>query len=191
MISQLTGIVDHKDTRFLILNVHGVGYKIYVSGDTLEKAVGSEPIRFWTHLVVREDALDLYGFLTQEELQFFDMLISVSGIGPKTALSIINLASIPTLKRAVVSGDSSYLTKVSGVGKKNAEKIVLELKDKLIITHEEMDEASSNESDSLEALKSLGYPEREARDALKKVPRDITSTAERVKYVLKVLGSRL
>ncbi len=191
MISQLTGTVIHKDERFLILDVNGVGYKLYISGETMGKVTSPEPVSFWTHLVVREDVLDLYGFLTRDELEFFEMLISVSGIGPKTALSIINLASIPTLKRAVVSGDHTYLTKVSGVGKKNAEKIVLELKDKLIVVFEEGDVAGQAESDSLEALKSLGYPEREAREALKKVPKEVTDTVERVKHALKLLGSRL
>ena len=191
MISQLTGTIIHKDERFLVLDVHGVGYKIYVSGETLGKTHSVGPSTFWTHLVVREDALDLYGFLVKDELEFFELLISISGIGPKTALSIINLASIPTLKRAVVSGDSTYLTKVSGVGKKNAEKIVLELKDKLIAVFEDDDITGRTESDSLEALKSLGYPEREAREALKKVPKDVTDTAERVKKALKILGSRI
>jgi Holliday junction DNA helicase RuvA len=189
MISQLTGTISHKDGRFLILDVQGVGYKIHASGETIEKSPSSKVVTFWTHLVVREDALDLYGFLEKDEMEFFEMLISISGIGPKTALSIINLASIPTLKRAVVSGDSSYLTKVSGVGKKNAEKIVLELKDKLIVIYEEGDENTRNESDSLEALKSLGYPEREAREALKKVSKEITDTVEKVRQALKILGS--
>jgi Holliday junction DNA helicase RuvA len=189
MISQLLGTIVHKDGRYVVLDVGGVGYKIFAAADTIEKSPASGPVRFWTHLAVREDAMDLYGFLSKEELEFFEMLISISGIGPKSALSILNLASIPTLKKAIASGDSTYLTKVSGIGKKNAEKIVLELKDKLVFSAEETEHASrSYESDSLEALKALGYSEREARDALKKVPEEITDTSECVKYALKILS---
>jgi Holliday junction DNA helicase RuvA len=189
MISQLFGTIIHKDIRFLVLDVNGVGYKVYASGETIEKTPTTSPVRFWIHMVVREDALDLYGFPTKDEQEFFELLIGISGIGPKSALSILNLATIPTLKKAIVSGDSTYLTKVSGIGKKNAEKIVLELKDKLIFSSEEDEVASrSYESDSLEALKALGYAEREARDALKKVPKEITNTGECVKFALKILA---
>jgi Holliday junction DNA helicase RuvA len=173
----------------MVVDVGGVGYKVYSPTEIIEKTPMREPVRLWTHLIVREDALDLYGFPGKEELEFFEMLITISGIGPKSALSILNLASIATLKQAIASGDSTYLTKVSGIGKKNAEKIVMELKDKLIFTQEEVDSASrSYESDSLEALKALGYAEREARDALKKVPKEITDTSECVKHALKILA---
>jgi Holliday junction DNA helicase RuvA len=191
MISQLFGTIIHKDDRYLVLDVHGVGYKVYATGENIQKVSSTEPVRFWTHMIVREDALDLYGFPTKDEIEFFEMLIGISGIGPKSALSILNLATIPTLKKAIVSGDSTYLTKVSGIGKKNAEKIVLELKDKLIFSSEEDEVASrSYESDSLEALKALGYAEREARDALKKVPKEIVDTGECVKHALKILSKQ-
>lgn len=189
MISQLFGTLVHKDTRYFIIDVGGIGYKVFSPIDIIEQTSMTAPIRIWTHMVVREDAQDLYGFNTKDDLEFFEMLIGISGIGPKTALSILNLASIPTIKKAITSGDSSYLTKVSGIGKKNAEKIVLELKDKLIASEDEVESASRTyESDSLEALKALGYAERDARDALKKVPKEITDTAECVKHALKILA---
>lgn len=190
MISQLSGTINHKDERFFVVSVNGVGYKVFATSDTIEKIPLSKPITIWTHLVVREDALDLYGFLNKDELDFFDLLISISGIGPKSALSILNLATIATLKKAVISGDSGYLTKVSGIGKKNAEKIVLELKDKLTASDSDGKAAHLHNSDSLEALKSLGYNEREAREALKKVPEKITDAGECVKYALKVLSKQ-
>jgi holliday junction DNA helicase RuvA len=191
MISQLYGKIVHKDIRYMVIDVAGVGYKVFSTGETIEKAPTTEPIRVWTYMAVREDALDLFGFLSKEDQEFFEMLISISGIGPKTALTILNLANTATIKKAISTGDSSYLTKVSGIGKKNAEKIVLELKDKLIYTEEESAAASrSYESDSLEALKALGYAEREARDALKKVPETITDTAECVKHALKILAKQ-
>ncbi len=189
MISQLYGKITHKDERYLVMDVNGVGYKVFAPTDVIEKTKNAESVRIWTHLVVREDALDLYGFNTKDDLEFFEMLIGISGIGPKTALSILNLASIPTIKKAISSGDSTYLTKVSGIGKKNAEKIVLELKDKLLVSEDDVRYASrGDESDSLEALKALGYSEREAREALKKVPDDIADIGERVKRALKILS---
>jgi Holliday junction DNA helicase RuvA len=190
MISHLSGKLIHTDGRYLVIDVHGVGYKVGVSAETHEKVkLNPEHVSLWTHLVVREDALDLYGFVTQEELEFFEMLIGISGIGPKSALSILNLATISTIKKAISTGDSTYLTKVSGIGKKNAEKIVLELKDKLVVMFDEAETGNAqSHSDSLEALKALGYGEREAREALKKVPKELTDTGECVKFALKILS---
>lgn len=191
MISQLRGNVTHKNSRYVILDVNGVGYKVFVTAEALEKLTLSESAFLWTYLAVREDAFDVYGFLTKDELDFFELLISISGIGPKTAISILNLATLPTLERAIASGDSTYLTKVSGIGRKNAEKIILELKDKLItVVEEKVPGAAQSHEDTLEALKSLGFSEREAREALKKVPHDITDTGERVKRALKILSKQ-
>jgi Holliday junction DNA helicase RuvA len=119
------------------------------------------------------------------ELGFFELLITVSGIGPKSAMSILSVASISHLKNAIISGDTTHLVKVSGVGKKNAEKIVLELKDKLSSSGEDF--YSSGDVDVIEALKSLGYGERESRDALKKITGTHT-TSEKIKKVLKLLS---
>lgn len=190
MISRITGKIIHADTRFFIIDVNGVGYKVYTTAGVLEQQL-PETVSFWTYLAVREDALDLYGFPTKDELDFFELLISVNGIGPKSALSILNVANPATIRKAVLTEDPSYLTKVSGIGKKNAEKIVLELKSKLSgwETNDADLAASAYESDALEALKSLGYQERDAREALKKVSRDITDTGECVKQALKILGS--
>ncbi len=192
MIASLEGIVTYQDLRFIVVNVGGVGYKVSVTGQTTEKFIQGEKVSLWTYLAVRENALDLYGFLTRDELEFFELLISISGIGPKTALSILNIASIAMLRQAISSGDTSHLIKVSGIGKKNAEKIVLELKDKLGPTREE-DTAGhyKNEADAIAALNSLGYSQKEARDALKEVPKEITGTGEKVKHALKTLGSKV
>ena len=126
-----------------------------------------------------------------EELETFELLVTISGIGPKTAAGILNVVSIATIRSAVASNDPSYLTKVSGIGKKNAEKIVRELSDKLGILESDMPTTDMrHESDAIEALKSLGYAEREAREALKKVPAEVTKTGERVKAALKILGNQ-
>lgn len=188
MISRLKGAVEHKDEKFIVIEVGGVGYKVFVNYELLKSLKEGEKVALWTHLAVRENALDLYGFQEKEELEFFELLISISGIGPKTALGILNAATIPTLKKAVSSEDTTPLIKVSGIGKKIAEKIILELKGKF--GKESSDEISlKDEMDSLEALKSLGYSQNEAREALKQVDKNITSANERIKRALKILGT--
>jgi Holliday junction DNA helicase RuvA len=134
---------------------------------------------------VREDALDLYGFLSEEELSFFEMLISISGIGPKTALNVLSVSSVSALKKAISTSDVSHLVKVSGIGKKIADKIVLELKDK-VEGSDENGPTLREEVDAIEALKALGYSQKEAREALKEASGKTTS--ERIKEALKILG---
>lgn len=184
MIGYLRGNIIHQDIKSIILDVSGVGYKVFTNSTSLDNKKDT-PSEFWTYMAVRENALDLYGFTTKEELRFFELLITVSGIGPKSAMGILSVASISNLKNAIVSGDTSHLVKVSGVGKKNAEKIVVELKDKLTMTGEEV--SQSGDVDVIEALKALGYGEREAREALKKVEGQ-DSTSEKIKKVLKLLS---
>ena len=154
----------------------------------MEAKLGS-PITLWTHLAVRENSHDLFGFKEHEELLTFELLITISGIGPKTALGILNVASPATLRQAVASSDITYLTRVSGIGKKNAEKIVLELKNKLKTKEDDMSLDARSEGDALEALVSLGYSERDAREALKKVPKEVSGASERVKQALRALAN--
>lgn len=188
MISALSGTVRHKDLHTLVIDVNGVGYKVSVSTDTALEATPGSPIFLWTHLAVRETSLDLYGFPDKESLEIFELLITISGIGPKTALGIMNVASPEMLRQAVGTGDTSYLTRVSGIGKKNAEKIVLELKDKMKVSESDRTLDTKGEGDALEALVSLGYSERDAREALKQVPKETKGASERVKGALKVLS---
>ncbi|MDZ4284431.1 MAG: Holliday junction branch migration protein RuvA, partial [Patescibacteria group bacterium] len=145
-------------------------------------------VSLWTHLVVRDDALELFGFRERDELSLFERLISVSGIGPKSALAILDLAPVETLRSAIARGDTSYLTKVSGIGKKTAQKIVLELRDSLASARE-ADSAGEDYGDVIDALTTLGYSAREAREALKKMPPSTADTSERIKAALKTLGS--
>lgn len=187
MIMSVSGTVVHLDETFAVIETKGVGYKIFATGTTLGKLKENVGTVLWTHLAVRENAHDLYGFPTPEELKFFELLISVSGIGPKTALNILNIVSIETLREAVLTENIAHLVKVSGIGRKNAEKIVLELRDKFE-RGEEGSESLRDESDAIEALTSLGYSQKEAREALKEVPKDISGTSERVRYALKLLS---
>lgn len=189
MIASLSGTVRHKDLHSLVLDVGGIGYRVAVTTDVALEATPSSPIFLWTHLAVRETSLDLYGFPDTEALEIFELLITISGIGPKTALGIMNVASPATLRQAVGTGDTSYLTKVSGIGRKNAEKIVLELKDKLKLSDSDKSADTKSEGDALEALISLGYSERDARETLKQVPKETTGAGERVKAALKLLSS--
>lgn len=121
MISRLTGKLVHADFRFVIVDVGGVGYKIFTTAGFLKKKT-DEQVTFWTHLAVRENTLDLYGFVEKDELDIFGQLITVSGIGPKTALGILNVANPATLRKAIVTEDPAYLTKTSGINKKNRRK---------------------------------------------------------------------
>lgn len=185
MISHLNGKTIYKEEKYLIIEVNNVGYKVFAPLEIIEKGVLDAPISLWTYLAIRENAHDLYGFELKDELDFFELLIGISGIGPKTALGILNVASISALKKAASSGDTSHLTKVSGIGKKNAEKIVLELKGKF---EEDDNLGFKEEVDALEALKSLGYSHKDARDALKNVSSTATNTSDRIKAALKILG---
>ena len=187
MISQLTGQISFIALNHIVLNVNGVGYKVFVSNETLGSAREDSTMTLWTHLAVRENAMDLYGFSEKSDLNFFELLLTISGIGPKSALGILNTASAETLRSAISSGDTSYLTKVSGIGSKSAQKIVLELQDK-IGKIEGGARGVREEVDAVEALKSLGYSAREASDALKKVDKEITGTGGRVKEALKILS---
>jgi Holliday junction DNA helicase RuvA len=192
MIGYLTGTLIHKGDKYVLIDVSGVGYKVFVSTETINSVVEDRTVSMWTHLVVREDVLDLYGFLSEQELDFFKLLIGVSGIGPKGALGIMNIASVQTLASAISAGDLSYLTKVSGVGKKSAEKIVLELRDKvgLIFGVGEYSQFDREDMDVIEALKSLGYRERESREALKQLPLTLKGTSQKISEALKLLGTK-
>jgi Holliday junction DNA helicase RuvA len=135
---------------------------------------------------VREDALDLYGFLHENERKMFGLLLTVSGIGPKSAMSILSLAGIDTLASAISSGKASYLTSVSGIGKKTAEKVVLELKDKMEGLGARP--VSGSDEGALEALRAMGYSVKEAREALQQVPDGVEGESARLREALRALG---
>jgi len=190
MIGGLQGNIKERGAGFIILDVGGVGYKIYVTAETYTKLGEEENVYLHTHLVVREDSLTLFGFENHDELYFFEMLIGVSGIGPKSALAILSLTDTKTLASAIIRGEGSYLTKVSGIGRKNAEKIIIELKDKLgNFALSEKEGAHANDVEVLEALEALGYGVRQVRDVLKDIPNDITDTGELLKEALKRLSN--
>ncbi len=187
MLAQLTGTVSYSDNEYLVLDVNGVGYKVYTSPDVLLSATDGNELRLWVHLVVKDTALDLYGFFNRRDLRFFELLIAISGVGPKSALGILSLADVDTLTQAINDGDATYLTKVSGIGSKIAKKIILELSDKVeTVMHSN---TQKEDVDTLDALTTMGYSTQEARLALKKVPKDIHGASARLKEALKTLSS--
>ncbi len=192
MIAYLKGEIIYSTDKFIIINTGDIGYKVSVTEDVRLNNKEGDEISLFIYTAVRENSIDLYGFSNTEALSFFELLLDVSGIGPRSALGIIALAPINTIKRAVATGDVSYLNKVSGIGKKTAEKIIIELRDKLKNYKDSNDTPSTlrEEGDILEALKSLGYSQNEARDALNKVPSELIGTNARIKEALKILGGR-
>ena len=187
MIFSLSGTIQIETDKYIIIDVNDIGYKVHISGNTFKNLPKTgEKIKLYTHLYVRENILELYGFLTTEELEIFELLISVPGIGPKGALSVLTVVSIETLKRAIANEESTVLTKVSGIGSKMAQKIVLELKNK--IGKEFSGEKIEPDNEVIDALISLGYKLKEAREAIKKIPDNIEGVENRIREALKLLG---
>jgi Holliday junction DNA helicase RuvA len=189
MIGYLEGTVRALRDNHCIVLVGGVGYKVFTTKETLARLALNKKAEFWTHLAVREDILDLYGFHAEEEIASFALLLSVSGIGPKSALGILDVASSETLRSAIASGNAAYLTNVSGIGKKTAEKIVLELKDKVLAGGSAGPAMPKGDMEALEAMRALGYSADEGRKALRNVPSEVEGSSERLREALRILGN--
>lgn len=190
MIGYIEGTVRALRPTFAIVSTGGVGYKITLTKEALAGLKAEGPASLWTHLVVREDVLDLYGFRTEEELRIFELLLTVSGIGPKSALAVMDVASVETLRSAISQANAEYLIEVSGIGKKTAEKIVLELKDKIGASAAEAGHALQGDQEAQEAMRALGYSQNEAREALRKVPRSVVNSNNRLREALKIVGRK-
>lgn len=189
MIGRLTGTLAEKSPPQLLIDVRGVGYEVDVPMSSFYNlpALG-EQVTLLTHFVVREDAQVLFGFLTHPERATFRLLVKISGVGPRTALSILSGLSVDELARAVSLQESGRLIKVPGIGKKTAERLLLELKGKLgdaVATPTAI--ASSHHGDILQALVALGYSDREAAATLKTLPADIDVSAG-IKLALRALA---
>lgn len=191
MIGKLTGVFGGKTENGVLIEVGGVGYAVRVPLHSLLAEPGA-PISLLIHTAVREDAIDLYGFPTEGDLAFFKQLMSVSGIGPKTALSIMSVADAAVLRRTIAAGDAATLTKVFGIGKKSAERIVVELRDKVAggpAAAEAVAGASGDDTEVIEALMALGYRADESRQALRALGPETTSIQAKLGAALKQLGS--
>jgi len=196
MIALLRGTLAYKSSDHVIIDVGGVGYRLFIPLSTFYSLPETGDVSLFTHTHVREDALLLYGFLSMEEKELFGILISISGIGPKLAVNILSHIPAKDLKRAIASGDIKRLSSLPGIGKKTAERLVLELKDKVGPIHDlpEADDVQSNTSggdisnDVISALINLGYKENQARKVLEsmELAPDLTME-EALKGALKVL----
>jgi holliday junction DNA helicase RuvA len=186
MIGSLTGTIQHKSSNFIILETAGVGYKVFITPPLMVSLKIGQALSLVTLTYVREDQITLYGFETLPELEFFELLLTVSGVGPKSALGIMSLASLDMIKSAIISEDPAVFTKVSGIGRKTAERVIIELKDKLKGFADNAPVAKEH-SDALDALLALGYSQQEAREALKAVPPDTKNLQEKVKIALRSL----
>ena len=191
MIGRLTGLLLEKQPPLVLLDVQGVGYEINVPMSTFYNlpAIG-EQITLQIHLVIREDVHLLFGFSTEAERQAFRQLVKVSGVGARTSLALLSGLSVADLHHAVATQDSGRLIKIPGIGKKTAERLLLELRDKLDIDNTAADNsivAPSNDSDILNALLSLGYNDREANWAIKQIPTD-NDVSDGIRQALKLLS---
>lgn len=188
MIAYLKGQVINKSLTHIILEVNNVGYRVFLNDSFLQELSLDQEAEIYIFHQVKEDASDLYGFKDIADLELFELLISVSGVGPKSALGILNMAGGADVKEAILSGDAASLTKVSGIGKKTAERLVLELKTKVLKLSDSKELLNSSVSfgaDEIDALISLGYSLVEARTALKSIEPSIKDSGERVRAALK------
>jgi Holliday junction DNA helicase RuvA len=191
MIGRITGILLEKRPPQIIVDVNGVGYEIDVPMSTFYNLPATgEKVSLHTQMIVREDAHLLFGFGSDEERQTFRQLLKVSGIGAKTALSVLSGLSVTDLSHAVATQDTARIVKVPGIGKKTAERLLLELKDKLgtiAVTIPAAGAAPSGEADVLNALLALGYNDKEASWAVKQLPKDV-SVSDGIRQALKLLS---
>lgn len=200
MIGYLRGEVSHLFSDYCFLDVHGVGYRVFIPESTRQKIAINKPILLFTYLSVREDAMLLYGFFSQDEYELFLQLISVSGIGPKVAIGILSSINVQEFRSAISQKKIAVLTKLPGVGKKTAERMLLELKDKigqLDTTQAVNDEHFIPEFDdnivlqASQALASLGYSQAEIAPVLKKYQTNATHSVEDlIKFALKEFSTK-
>lgn len=189
MIAFLTGSVAERGGASIVLEVHDVGYRLSVPESTLRICVIGERLMLHVYYHQRDEAPELYGFQTKEELSLFSKLISVSGVGPKTALAALSVASPHGIAGAIARGDAGLLRTVSGIGSKTAERIVVELRD--VLAREmtsSQDSREGSDVDLIEALIGLGYTPVDAQRALHSIPPECIDVSERLKYALKGLG---
>lgn len=184
MIASLRGKVIQKKADSLVVEMNGVGYRVICPVSVLESAKDDSEIFLNVYTHVREDVLALYGFLTADDLALFELLISVSGVGPKAAVNILSAASSEKIRSSIQKQDPGILYSVSGIGKKTAEKIVVELKNKLGASSS-LYSPSSETDDLYQALSDLGFKSSEISGAISKMPDNLETTEEKLKFALK------
>lgn len=190
MIAFLDGVLEFKDAFFIVVNVNGVGYKVTVPSSVSSKLNLGDKIKVPTYTHVREDILELYGFSNNSDLKLFENLISVSGVGPKTAIGVFSLGPSSEIIEAIVKGDVGYFTGVPRLGKKNAQKIIIELRSKVgsIGEFDLLQETDGKSGEIIEALKTFGFTTKESMEALKNIKGEGESVEDKIKLALRYLG---
>ena len=196
MFAYIKGSLEEKASNYVVIDVGGVGYKIFMSSNAINN-IGeiSNIVKVHTHYYVREDNISLYGFLSSEELKMFELLLSVSGIGAKSAITMLSNITPSDFALAIITNNVAVLTEIPGIGAKSAQRIILELKDKLkdVDTTSKSEEVSvkqkenENSKDAVDALQILGYNKKEIEKAIQKIDIDEMSTEDIIKNALKLL----
>ncbi|MCX7589690.1 MAG: Holliday junction branch migration protein RuvA [Patescibacteria group bacterium] len=189
MLYSISGKILLKFNDFLVLESNGIGFKIFTTFKILEKLNLGQKQNFYIYFHMRENSIELYGFLDQKELNFFELLNSVAGVGPKSALSILEKNDVKTLSLAIKNNKIEFLTRASGIGKKTAERIILELKNKINLTDQTNINLDAN-LDVFEALISLGYNKAEAKKAIEALDDSLKTFEEKFKSALRFLNKK-
>lgn len=190
MFYSLDGTLSEKRPNFAVINVNGIGFKVFMSQDAVRKlpTVGSN-VKCFSSLYIRDERLELYGFLEEPALKLFELLTTVGGIGPKTALSILSVDSVQNITAAILEKRAELLTKTSGIGKKTAERVILELHNKLELPHSlRITRAIDLDSEVEDVLVGLGYMRNEVRKSLQSLGAEFKTFEERLRQTLKILG---
>ena len=200
MYAYIKGTIEYIADEYVVMDNHGIGYRLFVPGNALTSMRTGEEQTLYTHFAVREDALQLYGFLSQDDLDLFRKLLGVSGVGPKGALGILSVMNADDLRFAILSDDAAAISRAPGIGKKTAQKVILELKDKLDLLDAfekkaantelaAVGEAGSAQTDAVMALTALGYGNTEAMKAVRKAAseNDAADAETLIKMALKLM----
>jgi Holliday junction DNA helicase RuvA len=194
MIYKIKGEVSIKKENFIVVDCSGIGYKIFTASKNISKLIIGEPSTFFCSFSIKTDGrVELYGFLSERELDFFDLLNTVSGVGPKSAMGILGGGEIDEIAAAINEGNPAMLTKVAGVGKKTAERVILELKGKVVMS-EDISRGIVNrmeyDADLESVLLEMGYKKSDIKNALSKISPEIRKLEERLREALKILRNR-
>ena len=188
MIAHVSGVVAEKFANSVIVDVHDIGYEVQVPLPDFDRALLNEPIKFYTYHHIREQSQDLFGFSSLAAKKLFELLITVQGVGPKAALAILSLGESEAVRNGIANSDTAFISKASGVGKKTAERVVVDLSDKVglavSITAAQQPLSVASVDEAMEALIALGFSLNDAMAALEKVPAELP-TAERVTLALR------
>ena len=191
MIHYLSGKIISRGENFAIIENNGIGFKIFLTSDAIRKLPdNNSPVKLFCYLYIREETgLELYGFLKEEDLNFFGLLNSISGIGPKTALNILAIDRLENIMAAIIENRPDLLTRASGIGQKTAERVILELKSKIKLkTAKTLTQKLDLDTEVEEALVGLGYSRRQVRESLNNIPADIKKIEDRIREALRHLG---